>query len=295
MIPKELQSLIARLEITAKKKVSGPLLGDAQSIRIGSGFEFHQLRDYIPGDDIRFIDWKASARSDKMLVRQYLEDRNRTLYIVVDLSRSTSYGTTAVNSKPTAKADLMKQLSGILAFVSLQCKDSVGLIIFTDTVEKVIPPRQSRNHIISLLTTLFEYEPVNRDTNFEAPLEYLSRLTGQKALVCFLSDFIAPLEQYERKLAVLARRHDVMAFRCLDPRERHFPGVGTLIFEDSEREVQAPITGDRILLTQVLTHFHATQKSLLSAARIDCLDIEVGSTFTGPLVTFLRHRAFRDS
>jgi uncharacterized protein (DUF58 family) len=295
MISKDLQGLIARLEITAKKNVSGPLLGDARSKRMGSGFDFHQLRDYIPGDDIRFIDWKASARSDKMLVRQYLEDRNRTFYLVVDLSQSTAYGTTTLDSLSVTKADLIKQIGAILAFVSLQCKDSVGLIIFTDTVEKFIPPRQSRNHIMSLLTTLFEHEPKSRRTDFEAPLEYLSRLKGQKALVCFLSDFIAPLELYERKLAILARRHDVMAFRCLDPRERSFPGVGSLMFEDSELGVKASVAAEKVLISQALSHFHASQKGLLAAARIDCLDIEVGASFAGQLVTFLRHRAFSES
>ncbi len=295
MISQELYALISRLEITAKKQVSGPLLGESRSARIGSGFEFNQLRDYIPGDDIRFIDWKASARSSKMLVRQYLEDRNRTLYLVVDLSESTSFGTTSQDAHLVTKSDLMKQLAGVLAFVSLHCKDSVGLVIFTDTVEKIIPPRQSRNHTISLLNTLFTYEPKSKRTNFEAPVEYLSRLKGQKALVCFLSDFIAPLEHYERRLASLARRHDIMAFRCLDPKERHFPQVGTLIFEDAELDVQTTIAGQKErVFNQSLTEWHTAQRDRLNAARIDCLDIEVGTPFTGPLVSFLRYRAFRD-
>lgn len=295
MIPKELQALIARLEITTKKQVSGPLLGDARSARIGSGFEFNQLRDYIQGDDIRFIDWKASARSNKMLVRQYLEDRNRTIYLVVDLSGSTEFGTTSVENHPVSKGDLMKQLSAVLAFVSLHSKDATGLILFTDTVEKIIAPRQSRNHTVSLINTLFTYTPTSKRTNFEAVIDYLSRLKGQKALVCLVSDFMAPLDRIERKLAVLARRHDVMAFRCLDPRELTFPAVGTLMFEDTELAVQSTIAGRRSQdITQALTQWHAAQKDRLNAARIDCLDIEVGTSFTGPLVQFLRYRAFRD-
>lgn len=295
MIPKDLQALIARLEITTKKQVSGPLLGDARSVRIGSGFEFNQLRDYIQGDDIRFIDWKASARSSKMLVRQYLEDRNRTIYLVVDLSGSTEYGTSSEDGHPVSKGDLMKQLSAVLAFVSLHSKDSVGLVLFTDTVEKIVPPRQSRNHTVSLINTLYTYAPASGHTNFEAVIDYLSHLKGQKALVCIVSDFMAPLERYERKLAVLARRHDVMAFRCLDPRELSFPAVGTLIFEDIELGIQATIAGRKSRdLNQALAQWHTAQKDRLNAARIDCLDIEVGKSFTGPLVKFLRYRAFRD-
>ncbi len=291
MIPKDLQALIAQIEITTRKQISGPLLGDARSALKGSGFEFNQLREYIQGDDIRFIDWKASARSNKMLVRQYLEDRNRTVYIAVDVSASTDYGTTFQEGKPVLKADLMKQLAAVLAFVSLHKKDSVGLVLFTDEVEKIIPPRQSRNHILSVVQTLFSYRPKNKRTDFAAPLEYLSRLKGQKALVCFVSDFMAPLDRCERMLAVASRKHDLIAFRCLDPREQTFPPIGTLIFEDAEMDVQATIAGGKgHALDQALSTWHKGQKERLNAARIDSLDIEVGTPFAGPLVRFLRHR-----
>ena len=123
-------ALIKNLELTTKKLISGPLLGDARSSLKGSGFEFHQLRDYEQGDDIRFIDWKSSARSNKMLVRQYLEDRNRTVYLVVDVSASTHYGTRSLT-----KSDQIKQLAAMLAFVSLHKKDSVGLILFSQENE----------------------------------------------------------------------------------------------------------------------------------------------------------------
>lgn len=291
MIPKDLQALIARLEIHAKKQVSGALLGDARSVRIGSGFEFHQLRDYIPGDDIRFIDWKASARSHKMLVREYHEDRNRHVYLAVDLSQSMKFGTVGF----VDKLDLIKQLSGVLAFVSLQCGDSVGLVLFTDTVEKVIPPRPSRNHIISLVNTLFTFVPSQKKTDFEPACEYLARMKSQKSLICLISDFMCSLESRERLLATVSRRHDVIAFRCLDPRERHFPDVGTLTFEDSESHMQATITRTRARdFDQALAQWHSAQKERLRAARIDCLDIEVGIPYSAKLAHFLRYRAFRD-
>jgi uncharacterized protein (DUF58 family) len=291
MIPKDLQALIARLEILAKKQISGALLGDARSVRIGSGFEFHQLRDYIPGDDIRFIDWKASARSHKMLVREYHEDRNRHVYLAVDLSQSMRFGTVGMLDK----LNLIKQLSGVLAFVSLQCGDSVGLILFTDTIEKVIPPRPSRNHIISLLNTLYTFTPTQKKTDFDAPCEYFARMKSQKSLICLISDFMSSLDSCERLLATVARRHDVIAFRCLDPREHHFPDVGTLIFEDSESQMQATIACLKARdVDQVLAMWHGAQKERLRAARIDCLDIEVGTSYSAKLAHFLRYRAFRD-
>ncbi len=293
MISQELHALIAHLEITTRKQVSGPLLGDARSRLKGSGLEFNQLREYVQGDDVRFIDWKASARSGKMLVRQYLEDRNRTVYIAVDVSASTDYGTTYKLGVPQRKSDLKKQLAAVLAFVSLHSKDSVGLVLFTDTVEKIIPPRQSRNHALALVQTLYSYEPKSKRTNLAAPLEYLSRLKGQKALVCLLSDFMAPLDEAERMLKVASRKHDLMAFRCLDPRERMFPPVGTLIFNDSEMGVQATIAGGKgDAISKALEIWHKTQKDRLNAARIDSLDLEVGCQFTGDLVRFLRHRIY---
>ena len=215
MVPSDF-ALIRNLEIKTRKQISGPLLGEARSVVKGSGFEFHQLRDYVQGDDIRYIDWKASARSSKMLVRQYLEDRNRTVYLAVDISASTEYGTTK-----THKSDLIKQLAAVLAFVSLHRKDSVGLILFTDEIEKIIPPRNSRAHVFSLVQTLFSFKPKSKRTNLAAPLNYLARLRGQKAIVCFISDFMAPVDS--SLLAMVERRHDMLLFRCLDEREIDFP------------------------------------------------------------------------
>ena len=165
------------LKLTTRKLISGPLLGDARSSLKGSGFEFHQLRDYVQGDDIRFIDWKSSARSNKMLVRQYLEDRNRTVYIVVDVSASTEYGTAQY-----CKSDLIKQLAAMLAFVSLHSKDSVGLILFTKEVEKIIPPRQGAGTcVLHWLKRLFHYKPNIHKQNLTAPYEYLARLARAKS------------------------------------------------------------------------------------------------------------------
>jgi len=280
MISSELQALISQLEITTRKHVSGPLLGDAASRLKGSGFEFNQLRDYIQGDDIRFIDWKASARTGKTLVRQYLEDRNRVMYIVADVSASMNYGTTG-----QTKADLVKQLGAVLAFVALHSKDSVGLILFSDEIEKVILPRQSRNHTLNIIKTLFTYEPQHKKTNLSVAFDYLARIKGQRGIVCFLSDFMGKLEG--PFMRVVPRKHDVMAFRCLDPKERRFPQVGTLRFEDRETGRELAIASGQ---NAALQRWHDQQRELLVGSRIDMLDIEVGSSFTGDLLRFLRQR-----
>lgn len=278
-------TLIRNLEIKTKKQISGPLLGDARSNVKGSGFEFHQLRDYVQGDDIRYIDWKASARSNKMLVRQYLEDRNRTVYVAVDISASTKYGTKKIH-----KDDLIKQLAAVLAFVSHHRKDSVGLILFTDEIEKIIPARNSRAHVFSLVQTLFSYQPKSRKTDLAAPLNYLARMRGQKALVCFISDFMAPLDS--ALLSMVERRHDLLLFRCLDEREVAFPDVGTLCIEDSETGHIIEVEGASSDISGALTLWHRHQQEQFNAAKIDSLDLMAGNPFSGDLVRFLRTRVY---
>lgn len=280
MIPRDIAALLHQLELVTRKHISGPLLGDYRRALKGGGFEFHQLREYIQGDDIRFIDWKASARSQKMLVREYLEDRNRTVYIVVDISGSTNYGTGSVT-----KRDLMKELAAVLAFVALHEKDSVGLILYTDEVEKVIAPRQSRNHVVSMLTTLYSYEPKSRKTNLAAPLDYLVRMKGQRAVVFFLSDFAAMLDRW--RLTVAARHHELVALRCLDEREWVFPPIGTLVIEDSETGMTCEVEGG---IADSLVSWNRHQKDLLRSARIDCLDLIAGKPYAGELVRFLKQR-----
>jgi len=284
MIPVDF-ALLKNLEITTRKLVSGPLLGDARSTLKGSGFEFHQLRDYEQGDDIRFIDWKSSARSNKMLVRQYLEDKNRTVFVVVDFSASTEFGTTQ-----ESKSDLIKKLSAILAFMSLHRKDSVGLIIFTSQNEIVIPPRSSRAHVYHIVKTLYTYTPVHKQTSLQAPLDYLARLKGQRALVCFVSDFIGSWDQ--STLAIVAQRHDLIAFRCLDDREKTFPVVGTLKIQDSETNEIIEIEGTTIT-GDVLDQWQRHKKEQLASAKVDCLDLVAGKPFAGDLVRFLRSRLYQ--
>lgn len=280
MIAKELQTLIHQLEITTRKQVSGPLLGDAISSLKGSGFEFNQLREYIQGDDIRFIDWKASARANKTLVRQYLEDRNRSIMLAVDVSASMGYG---------KKGDFVRQLGAVLAFVGLHAKDSVGLIMFSDDLEKIIPPRHSRNHTLQLVSTLLSYEPQHKKTNLAVPFEYLSRLRGQRSVVFMLSDFMGELT--ESMMRVAAQRHDLMGIRCLDSREKEFPSAGTLIVEDRETGKRVTLTtGKGSRVSAAMKSWHESQRETLVRSRVDLLDLEVGKPFTGDVLTFLRQR-----
>lgn len=284
MIDAELRSSIHRLEFFTKKMVSGPLLGNSRSMIKGSGFEFHQLRDYEQGDDIRFIDWKASMRANKMLVRQYLEDRMRKVYIMVDISASVGYSSGVV-----PRIDVVKQLAAMLAFVALHGKDAVGLILYTNEVERVIHPSPSRAHVFSLVHELYSYKPKHRTTNTSAALEYLARMGSKKAIVCMISDFNDELDK--QSLSLVARRHELLAFRCLDPREIDFPPVGSLIVEDAETGEREELEG-AAGFNESLRLWHRKQKELLQSAKVECLDITAGKSFAGDLVRFLRQKTF---
>jgi uncharacterized protein (DUF58 family) len=284
-LPRDVQVLIKQLELVSRKLASGPLQSNAHSRIKGTGFEFHQLRDYIQGDDIRYIDWKASSRSNKMLVRQYLEDRNRKLYIVCDISASTEYA----SDQGVRKSDVIKQIATILAFVSLYKTDAVGLLLVSTKIEKVVPAQSSRQHVLSLINTLYSYEAKHNETNLNAAFEYLARLQSKGTIVCFLSDFLGEIDQ--KILSVAARRNDILAFRCLDKREISFPEVGTLIFEDRETHERREISGSHAL-TEGLNEWHKKQKDLLSLAKIDSVDIEIGKPYAGTLSRFLRQRVY---
>ncbi len=272
----ELRALIQQLELTTRKLVTGPLLGDWRSGTKGSGFEFHQLRDYEPSDDIRFIDWKASARADKMLVKEYLDDRTKIVHVVLDVSASTTF---------SSKADLMKQLAACLAFVGLHSKDAVGLLLFSKEVEVIIPPRQSRAHVWSLVEKLFMYEARHKTTDFRPILEYLARLKTRRSTVCLITDCLAPLDK--RLLQAVARYHDVRIFRCLDERERAFPQVGSVRMEDRETGKELEIAGN---ISKKLLQWNRQQKELCVSSKVPLLDLTAGEPFTGDLVRFLRQR-----
>lgn len=283
MIPSDILAKIYKLELKTRRLLSGPLAGDYRSKLKGSGFEFNQLREYQQGDDIRFIDWKSSARANKMLVRQYLEDRNRTVILVVDVSASTLYG-----SGKTLKSELIMQLAGMLAFVALHNKDSVGLILFTDKVELYVSAGASREHVINILKTLISYKPKEKTTDIDAALKYIASLKIKNSLICFISDFTSSFET--RLFKVLNKHHDIIAFRCSDAREIEFLRLGMLIFKDNETNEQININTSRNNITNILSKWRLTQKSLLNSVGIDCFDAVTDCQFTHKLVQFLRQR-----
>lgn len=286
MIPIEIQKKIRHLEISTRRILSGSLIGDSRSALKGFGFDFDQIREYHVGDDVRFIDWKSSSRTNQLLVKQYIEERNRKIIIVVDISASSLYGSLNV-----MRAELHAQLAGVLALVSSYGQDAVGLLLFSDMVECFIPPARGRMHIHMIMQRLFAYTPRRTKTHINVALEYLAQLRNTQAVVCMISDFIDT--GFEKMLRTIGRRYDVIAVRSIDRRERSFEDVGFLSVHDPE-------TGQEYVLdtraragkkcTEYLHNRLHQQRSLFKKHGISLLDMEIGKPFMQDLVTFFRRR-----
>ncbi len=287
MISPEILKLIHELELKTRRLLSGQLTGDYRTLSKGSGFEFDQLRDYQLSDDVRFIDWKSSARSDKMLVRQYVQDLTRNVMLLVDGSASTLWGSSA---KP--KNMLMQEIAGIMAFSALYSKDAIGLMLFTDAIECVMPLASSRIQVLSLIDKLFSHRALGKGTNIVNACNHLMNMRLKKALVCIISDFLTPLDS--NKLQLLAQKHELIVIRCLDPHELSMPDVSWLLVEDSEDgSLHMVNTNKRSKqgMQDTFTCWHEQQLSFFKKANIPCLTVVTGMPYISKLRNFLSHRA----
>ncbi len=227
MLSPESRRRLRRLEITTRRMVDEYLAGRYTSLFKGRGVEFSEVREYQPGDDVRSIDWNVTARCGEPYVKKNAEERELTLVLVVDLSASQDFGTGL-----RSKRDLALEVSALLAFSALRNGDRVGLLLFTDRVEKYVPPRRGRRHCLRLVREILEPEPAGRGTDLALALGYLDRVQKRRTVVFLLSDFLGTLPQ--RDLRVTCRRHDVSALCLADPREASVPAVGRLRLRDLE-------------------------------------------------------------
>jgi len=286
MLSKEIIQRIKHIEITMRRLLSSSFVGDYSSAHKGSGFEFDQIREYQFGDDVRFIDWKASARANKILVKQYIEERNRTVVLAVDISRSNFY-----SSCDDLKCNTIVQIAAVIALVADYGKDQSSLLLFSDKVEAFIPPAKGRKHTHEIMQKLFSYNPLNySNTNIDMALEHLAKMKRRDAIIFLLSDFIAEIS--EKKLYPVAKENDLVAIRCLDKNETFLPNVGFITTKDLE-------TGQMVILdtrkkVNKLNKFLEVrierQNNLFKKYAIDCLQAVPGEEFISDIVKFFRRR-----
>ena len=229
MLAPELMEQIRRIEITAKHLVVDVFAGEYQSVFKGRGMEFEEVRPYFPGDDVRRIDWNVTARMASPFIRHYQEERELTVMLLADASGSSEFGTTG-----GFKRELAAELAAVLSFAATTNNDRIGLMVFTDQVELVVPPRKGRRHVLRMVRDLLVFQPEGTGTDISLALTSMSLMQKQRCIAFLISDFIAPLDSYRRSLAATSRRHDVIAIDLHDPVEREIPQVGIIALEDAE-------------------------------------------------------------
>ena len=244
MIPSEILSKVRQIEIRTRSVVNSVLSGAYSSTFKGRGMEFSAVREYLPGDDIRSIDWNVTARQGHPFVKQYVEERELTVLLVVDASSSGEFG-----SQKEMKGEVMATLSALLAFSAIKNNDRVGLLIFTSKVEKYIPPQKGRKHVLRVIRELLYHEPQERGTDLANALQQVNKLLKRRAVVFLVSDFATG--DFEQPMKLLQQRHDAVAITVADPRERDLPDVGFLELEDAE-------TGEVVLIDTSNADFRET-------------------------------------
>src|SRR3982751_6594903 len=232
--PAEILKKIRALEIKTRGFVDTVFAGDYHSVFKGRGMNFEDVREYQPGDEIRAIDWNVTARLGTAFVKKFTEERELTVVLVVDVSASGNFG-----SVSQSKRELAAEVACVLAFSAIRNNDKVGLLLFTDRVELCIPPKKGRSHTLRIIREILFFEPVGRKTEPALALDYLNKVVTRRAVVFFISDFQAP--DFSQPLAVTARRHDFIALRIEDEREKVFPNIGLITLEDAETGEQIEI------------------------------------------------------
>jgi uncharacterized protein (DUF58 family) len=290
MIPQEILKKIRRIEIRTRRLVADVFSGEYHSVFKGRGIEFSEVREYLPGDDIRSIDWNVTARMGHPYVKKFEEERELTIMFVVDASGSGAFG-----SVKRFKAELAAELCAVLAFSATRNNDRVGLVMFSDRIEKVVPPKKGRRHVLRVVRELLYSEPEGTGTDIPMALDYLANVVRRHAVVFLVSDF--QTSGYDRALAVANRRYDLIAIDVSDPRERELPRVGLVELEDAETGERVVVdAGDKRFVERFAREVERARTERESTFRrlgVDRIAVSTDRPYVEPLERFFRMRARR--
>ncbi|MBE0564346.1 MAG: DUF58 domain-containing protein [Krumholzibacteria bacterium] len=289
-IPAEVLAAVRRIEIRTRRLVDEVFSGEYHSVFKGTGMEFREVREYVPGDDVRTIDWNVTARTGDPFVKIFEEERELTVVLCVDMSRSGWFGSGDRN-----KVEVAAELCGVLAFSAIANKDKVGLVLFSDRVERFIPPAKGKSHVLRLIRELLTFAPEGRGTDLNEPLRLLGSVLKRKATVFLVSDFWAG--DFTRSLATVGRRHDVVAVRVRDPRETELPPVGLVRWVDAEsgREFLVDTSnGAAVARLRARARLHDEHLERgLAGLGVDLVDIDATASYAEPLRRFFLAREGR--
>ncbi len=290
MIPAEILKKVRRIQILTSALVNDVFAGQYHSAFKGRGMEFEDVREYQPGDDIRSIDWNVTARMGRPFIKNFREERELTVLLLVDVSASQDFGT-----RGPLKSELVAELGATLAFSAIQNNDKVGLILFTDRIERFVPARKGTRHVLRVVRELLYHQPQGRKTDVSTALQHLDRVLHRRSVVFLISDFQSP--DFTGPLRVVKRRHDLIPVLVRDQRESEMPPVRYVELLDAE-------TGEQLLVDTSSRRFRdrfgklagERRAALISdfhKMRIDAIDVATGDSFVEPLTKFFRKREAR--
>jgi len=290
MIPQELMQQIRRIQIYTNRAVNEVYAGEYESTFKGRGMQFDEVREYMPGDEVRTIDWNVTARMGKPYIKRFVEERELTVMLVVDMSASGGFGTIG-----KLKNELAAELCAVLAFSAIKNNDKVGLITFTDRIERFIPPKKGTQHVLRVIRELLYGTPPRRQTDIPMALEYLRKVVKKKATVFLVSDFIAV--DLRLSLRLINKRHDLIAVAVRDRREVSLPSLGMIELEDAETgEVVLIDTSSRRVRRQYEERAgqqHDELEGMLRSVGVDCINIQSDRPYLQELIRFFRMREKR--
>ena len=287
---RELIKRVRKLEIVTRRIVNDQLAGSYQSVFKGRGMDFDEVRPYQPGDEPRLVDWNVSARMEGIFVKQFVEERELTVFILVDASASQGFGT-----QGKTKQEAAAELAAMLAFSAIKNNDRVGLIIFTDEVELFVPPKKGRKHVLRVISQILEFKPTRRGTAVGAALDYFARVCKRRSVAFILSDFQD--DGYKQSMAVVSRRHDVVPVVLVDPVEEVLPIMGTVSVQDPETgEVFAFDTvsrSGRRAFEELAAELRQRRERMFRQMKIDAIYVDTDKSYTEPLMGYFKLRSKR--
>ena len=292
MLTNELVAKVRRIEIRTRQLVDDGLAGEYHSVFKGRGMEFDEVRQYVPGDDVRTIDWNVTARTGEPHVKSYIEERELTVMLAVDVSGSGDFGT-----RNWFKRELAVELAAVMSIAATTNNDKVGLLLFTDRVELLIPPTKGRSHVLRMLRELLAFEPEGTRTDIRLALDTTCVLLKRRSIVFLISDFLADPESYRQAMLVANRRHDVVAFDLVDPMEREMADVGIIALEDAESGERRWVdTGDRRWrreFSERVARLETEKSDAFASAGVDRVNVTTGQDYISEVASFFSGRLRR--
>jgi len=289
---KEILKKVRQIEIKTRGLVNNLFSGEYHSVFKGRGMSFSEVREYQFGDEVRLIDWNVSARMGHPYIKVFEEEREQTLMILFDASASGNFGTLR-----QMKKDLMIEIAAVIAFSAIKNNDKVGLVIFTDRVEKFIPPKKGKSHVLRLIRELLSFTPTHALTNIATALEYTRLVLNRRSIVFLLSDFID--SSYDKALRTVAKKHDVIGIRAHDRRETEIPPVGLITLQDEETgslvEVDTRSEAFQSALRENVKQWERARETIFRQSRVDLVQLATGSDYVEALIHFFQSREKRIS